>query len=79
MKLELASKGKLWKPTRLHSGEDHGEREDAEDAPVSTTGVVSTACQKGELGNWGRPGRDEGRGFNVIDKDGGPLRVSGGP
>ena len=38
----------------------------AEDAPVATTGVVSTACQKGDLGNWGRPTTDEGRGFNVI-------------
>lgn len=73
MKLEQASKGKSWEPTRLHNGEGHGDWEEAEDAPVATTGVVSTACQKGDLGNWGRPTTDEGRGFNVIVKDGGQL------
>lgn len=50
-----------------------GDREEAGNAPVATTGVVSTACQKGDLVNRGRPRRDESRGLNVIDPDGGPL------
>ena len=34
---------------------------------------MSTACQKGDLVNRGRPKRDEGHGLNVIVPDGGPL------
>jgi hypothetical protein len=73
VKLEQASKVKSWKPTRRCSGEGHGDREEAEDAPVATTGVVSTACPKGDLVNRGRPRREEGHGLNAIDSDGDPL------
>ena len=31
-----------------------------------STGVLGTACWKGEPGNWGRPVLDEGCGLNVA-------------
>jgi hypothetical protein len=31
-----------------------------------STGVVSTACPKGDLGNWGRSRTDGGRASDVI-------------
>jgi hypothetical protein len=34
--------------------------------PWLSAGVVSAACQKGDLGNCGISGRGEGRTFNII-------------
>ena len=65
MKLEQASKVKMWMPTRLRNGEGRTGREetrrgsaplDNQQAPDRSTGVVSTACKEGDLGQWGRPG-----------------------
>src|SRR6266481_7305580 len=40
-------------------------------APVRSTGVVSTACREGDLGNWGRSGTGGGRTSDIIYKDDG--------
>ncbi len=34
--------------------------------PFWSIGVVGTACQKGEPGNWGRPVVGEGSGLDVV-------------
>ena len=60
MKLEQASKVKSWMPTRLNYGEGHADREETDEHLFRSAGVVSTACQEGDLGNWGRPGTDGG-------------------
>src|ERR1022692_617777 len=60
----------MWTPTRLRNGEGRTGREetrrgialfDNQQAPVRSTlrlrhGVVSTACEEGDLGQWGRLG-----------------------
>ena len=66
VKLEQASKVTMWMPTRLKNGEGCTGREEARrrKAPTCTTnkhlyrstGVVSTACREGGLGQWGRLG-----------------------
>ena len=66
VKLEQASKVCMWTPTRQLTGEGRAGRERNRQAPVRSTGVVSTACKKGDLGNWGRSGSGEGRTFNII-------------
>jgi hypothetical protein len=54
VKLEQASKVKLWMPTPLRLGEGRAGREEADKHLFRSTGVVSTACLEGGLGNWGR-------------------------
>src|SRR5438045_6930312 len=56
----------MWTPTRQLTGEGRAGRERNRQAPVRSTGVVSTACKKGDLGNWGRSGSGEGRTCNII-------------
>src|SRR5437588_10490260 len=35
---------------------------------IQSTGVLSTACKEGDLGNWGRPGEGGGRASNIGRK-----------
>src|ERR1035438_10074708 len=65
VKFEQASKAAMWTPTRRMSGEGRADREEPgagarqlnnHNAPIRTTGVVSTACEEGNLRQWGRPG-----------------------
>jgi hypothetical protein len=66
VKLEQASKVKMWTPTRLRNGEGCTNREETGrgSAPlcsinkhlIRSTGVMSTACREGDLGQWGRLG-----------------------
>lgn len=49
MKLEQASKVKSWTPTRLTNGEGCMGREETNKHLYRTTGVVSTACEEGDL------------------------------
>ena len=51
---------KSWMPTRLNYGEGHADREETDKHLFRSAGVVSMACQEGDLGNWGRPGTDGG-------------------
>jgi len=60
VKLEQASKVKSWMPTRLNNGEGRVDREATDRHLIRSTGVMSTACEEGGLGNWGRPGTDGG-------------------
>ena len=66
MKLEQASKVKSRMPTRLLTGEGRTDREEIDNAPVRSAGVLSAAWQKGDLGNCGISGCGEGRTFNII-------------
>ena len=76
VKLEQASKAIMWAPTQQMIGEGRADREepgagarqnDNHDVPIRTTGVVSTACEEGNLRQWGRPGMvGESRAPNVI-------------
>jgi len=65
VKLEQASKVKMWTPTRLRIGEGSTDREETgagtrklatNEHLIRSAGVVSTACEKGDLGQWGRLG-----------------------
>src|ERR1035437_6412834 len=65
VKLEQASKAAMWTPTRPSTGEGRTDGEepgagarphDNHRAPRRSTGVGSTACQKGNQSQWGRPG-----------------------
>src|SRR5579864_6032371 len=65
VKLEQASKAAMWTPTQRMNGEGRADREKPgagarqmpnRQVPIRTTGVVSTACRKGSLRQWGRPG-----------------------
>lgn len=65
VKLEQASKVKMWMSTRLRNGEGCTDREEtgagARHSPTNehlnrSTGVVSTACKEGDPGQWGRLG-----------------------
>ena len=66
VKLEQASKVKMWTPTRLRYGEGCTDREETQRGSAlmpstnkhlfRSTGVVSTACGEGDLGQWGRLG-----------------------
>jgi hypothetical protein len=65
VKLEQASKAAMWTPTRRETGEGRADREEPDagarhlhnpSAPIWSAGVVSTACEEGNLRQWGRPG-----------------------
>jgi len=61
VKLEQASKVKSWMPTRPQDGEGRvGQGRNRQVHLFRSTGVMSTACPEGGLGNWGRPGSDGG-------------------
>ena len=69
VKLEQASKVKSWMPTRLRNGEGCTDREEPGAGArhettnthlIRSTGVVSTACREGDLGQWGRLGAGGG-------------------
>jgi hypothetical protein len=89
VKLEQASKVKMWTPTRLRNGEGCTDREEpgagVRHSPTNeylnwSTGVVSTACREGDLGQWGRLGI----GWrvappNVVRKGGGQSGSRRGP
>ena len=65
VKLEQASKVKMWTPIRLRNGEGCTDREATRAGTrnsatnkhlIRSIGVVSTACREGDLGQWGRLG-----------------------
>ena len=69
VKLEQASKVKMWMPTRLRNGEGRTGREEpgagvrhspTNEHLIRSTGAVSTACREGDLGQWGRLGTGGG-------------------
>src|SRR5260370_28096391 len=66
VKLEQASKVTSWMPTQQVGGEGRADREENRHAPVRSTGVMSTACKKGGLGNWGISGAGGGRTSNIL-------------
>ena len=66
VKPEQAPKVKSWMPTRPLTGEGRADREETDHAPVRSAGVLSTACKKGGLGNWGRPGAGGGHTSNIL-------------
>ena len=71
VKLEQASKVKMWTPTRLRNGEGCTDREEArrgialnpstDKHLIRSTGVVSTACREGDPGQWGACEGGKGR------------------
>src|SRR5580658_2378596 len=83
VKLEQARKAAMWTPTRRRIGEGGTDGEepgagarqtDNQRAPIGSTGVVSTARQKGNQRQWGRLGMvAESRIANVAGKGGGPF------
>jgi hypothetical protein len=88
VKLEQASKAAMWEPTQQMNGEGRADREnpgagarqsDNHRVPIRTTGVVSTACEEGNLRQWGRPGMvGESQPPNVIVRMAGHLGVGKG-
>src|ERR1700732_995265 len=68
VKLEQASKVTSWMPTQQVGGEGRADREENRHAPVRSTGVMSTACKKGGLGNLGISGAGGGRTSNVLSR-----------
>jgi len=89
LKLEQASKVKLWMPTRLRNGEGCTDREETRAGTrnsstsehlIRSTGVVSTACGEGDLQRVGEA-RDWRRVAppNVAGKDGGQSGSRRGP
>jgi len=68
VKLEQASKVKLWMPTPLRLGEGRAGREETDKHLIRSAGVVSAACQKGGLGNWGKPAVGGDCNFNVVER-----------
>lgn len=68
MKLEQASKVKSWMPTPLRLGEGRAGREETDKHLTRSAGVVSAACQKGGLGNWGRPAVGGDRNSNAVER-----------
>ena len=65
VKLEQAWKVTMWMPTRPDNGEGCRDREEtragtrhspSNEHLIRSTGVVSTACREGDLGQWGRLG-----------------------
>src|SRR3954447_3477777 len=46
----------MWMPTGLKNGEGRADREETNTHLFRSTGVLSTACREGDLGQWGRPG-----------------------
>lgn len=72
VKLERASKVKLWTPTRLRNGEGRvGQVRNRQVHLFWSTGVVSTACKGGGLGNWRGLGAGRGRASNADGRPGG--------
>jgi hypothetical protein len=81
VKLEQASKAAMWTPTRRKIGEGRTDGEepgagarhhDNHRVPRRSTGVVSTACRKGNQRQWGRLGMvAESRSANAAGKGGG--------
>ena len=61
----------MWTPTRRERGRPHGQGTQPTSAPVRSTGVLSTACREGGLGQWGGSGLAGGRGPNA--RKGGPV------
>ena len=45
---------------------------------IQSTGVLSTACREGGLGNWGRPGTGGGRASNIVNRTMARLGVGEG-
>ena len=89
VKLEQASKVKMWMPTRLRYGEGRTDREETgagerysatNEHLIRSTGVVSTACREGDLQRVG-----EARGWrrvappNAVRKGGGQSGSRRGP
>src|ERR1019366_10362290 len=82
VKFGQAPKAAMWTPTRRRIGEGSTDREepgagerqhDNHRAPNRSTGVVSTARQKGNQRQWGRLGMvAESRTANAVRKGGGP-------
>ncbi len=79
MKLEQASKVKMRTPTRLRYREGSTDREETgagtrklatNEHLIRSAGVGSTACEKGDLGQWGRLGI----GWRVASCEGGKER-----
>ena len=78
----------MWEATQQMSGEGRADREkpgagarqiDNHDVPIRTTGVVSTACEEGNLREWGRPGMvGESRSPKVIERMADHLGVGKG-
>jgi hypothetical protein len=66
VKLEQASKVKSRMPTPLRLGEGRAGREETDKHLFRSAGVVSTACQKGGLGNWGTPAVGGDRNSNAA-------------
>jgi hypothetical protein len=58
---------KSWMPTPLRLGEGRAGREETDKHLSRSAGVVSVACQKGGLGNWGKPAVGGDRNFNVVE------------
>ncbi len=88
MKLEQASKVKMWTPIRLRNGEGCTDREEpragsrnsaTNEHLIRSTGVMSTACREGDLQRVG-----EARGWwrvappNVVSKGGASSGVGEG-
>ena len=68
VKLEQASKVKSRMPTPLRLGEGRAGREETDKHLHRSAGVVSTACQEGDLGNWGRPAAGGDRNSNAAER-----------
>jgi hypothetical protein len=78
----------MWEPTQRSLGEGRADWEEPgagarhvnnHNAPIRTTGVVSTACREGSQSQWGRPGVvEETRSSNDIDRMADPLGVGEG-
>ena len=79
VKLEQASKVKMWTPTRRENGEGRAGREETNKHLFRSTGVVSTACREGDLGQWGRLGLAEVAASNLVRKGGGQSGSRRGP
>ena len=79
VKLEQASKVTMWMPTRLKNGESRAGREETNKHLSRSTGVVSTACREGDLGQWGRLGTGGGRVSERRQKGRRPVWSRRGP
>jgi hypothetical protein len=74
VKLEQASKVKMWTPTRLRNGEGCTGGEETNKHPFRSTGVVSTACREGDLQRVG-----EARGWMGVATPNGARKGVGQP
>ena len=88
VKSEQAPKAVMRTPTRRETGEGRTDREEPgagtrqkhnHNESIRTTGVVSTACEEGNLRQWGRPGMvGESRTLNGISRMADHLGVGEG-